>query len=72
MRSLNFALVAYAITIVFAMLIALGIQLGARFIKQLGLREDGEPEQGLAPAAVPSSDEAAVAVAIAVAKAKQS
>ncbi|HTJ00011.1 MAG TPA: hypothetical protein VL527_14105 [Dongiaceae bacterium] len=72
MQSLTSALVAYGITIVFAMVIAVIIQLLGRGIKLLKLDADEAPVDTAVPSANSLKEDEAIAVAIAVARAKQS
>ncbi len=60
------SLVVYALTIVFALLIALVIQGMGVFIKKLGLDRSEEPLDLSVPSANAAKEEEALAVAIAV------
>lgn len=72
METLKAALIAYGITIVFAMLIAVIIQLLGRGIKLLHLDSGEAPVDTAVPSANSLKEDEAIAVAIAVARAKQS
>lgn len=71
MQSLSSALIAYGITIVFAMIIAVIIQLLGRGIKLLKLDADETPVDTAVPSANSLKEDEAIAVAVAVARAKQ-
>ena len=71
MQSLQAALVAYGITIVFAMAIACVIPVLAFVIKKMNLDRDGDAIDMTIPSSDSMKEEEAVAVAIAVARAQR-
>jgi len=70
MESLKFTLIAYALTIVFAMIIALFIPAVAFVIKRLRLDRDEETVDLAVPTSDSVKEEECIAVAIAVAHAR--
>lgn len=69
MEALNSALIAYAFTIFFALLVAGAIKLLAGLIKKLGLKEENEPMAEPAPAGIPDQ-KLRIAIALAAIKSK--
>ncbi|MBN8459930.1 MAG: hypothetical protein J0M04_19045 [Verrucomicrobia bacterium] len=70
MQSVTFTLIAYLLTIVFAMVIALLIPLVGLAIKRLRLDRDAEDDDLAMPTSDTIKEEECVAVAIAVAYAR--
>jgi hypothetical protein len=70
MESLKFTLIAYGLTIIFAMIIALFIPAVGYLIKRLRLDRDEEPVDLAMPSSDSIKEEECVAVAIAVAYAR--
>ncbi len=71
MESLNAALIAYGITIVFAMVIACFIPFLGWFVKKMNLDRGEESLDLSIPSSNSMKEEEAIAVAIAVARAQQ-
>jgi hypothetical protein len=71
MESLNAALVAYGITIVFAMAIACIIPVLGRVVKMMNLDRGEEPLDLAVPSSNSMKEEESIAVAIAIARARQ-
>lgn len=69
MEALNSALIAYAFTIFFALLMAGAIKLLAGVIKRLGLKEENEPLAAPAPTRIPD-EKLRIAIALAAIKSK--